>query len=287
MDRSHCPEPTLTGIRNLLLENKVDFEIIPFTSREESVQAVESALSEGFDTLIMGGGDGTIHNLFNLAFEKGFTFGIIPLGTVNALARSLGIPLDPLAACRTLLQGHVRKIDVGRLAGYWFTCFASIGFDASVVHTINEQSKIRWKKAAFVLQGIRRLFRLGEISPIELKILPSEKVFNGYSVMISNIPVYAGVRMFSDQPDNGKMELILFKRNRISDYLAGAIQMLLKIPFGDDRDKRLLRSDLGGLIISSSDKIFLQLDGEAIAVEPGSDLTLEILPKAAEFLAPR
>jgi diacylglycerol kinase family enzyme len=234
----------------------------------------------------MGGGDGTIHNLFNLAFDKGYTFGIIPLGTVNALARSLAIPSDPISACRVILRGNVRHVDVCRTAGRLFTCFASVGFDASVAHTINPRAKVLMERIAFGYQGIKRLFYLKEIAPFEVEIPQLGKKLQGYSIIISNIPNYAGFHFFSEKPDDGKMEILLFKRNTIPDYLLSAGKMLVNRNAGLDKDKRLFRATMTELFIRSTHQLFLQLDGEPVSLSPGQEIKFEIMPRASRFLAP-
>ena len=121
VDRSHCPPRVIRGMEEILSTHGAGNRLVKFTSREHSIKAINEARREGFDTLVMGGGDGTIHNLFNLAFEKDFTFGIIPLGTVNALARSLNIPRDPLKALEAAINGSIRNVDVCKEAGRFYT----------------------------------------------------------------------------------------------------------------------------------------------------------------------
>jgi len=273
-------------MENYFSEHASSFKILPFTSKEHSLKAINEAKEGGYDTLVMGGGDGTIHNLFNQAFDKGFTFGIIPLGTVNALARSLGIPSDPIKACRVILGGNVRRVDVGRAVGRLFTCFASVGFDASVVHTINPRAKVLMERIAFGYQGVKRLFSLKEIAPFEVEIPKLGKKLKGYSIIISNIPNYAGFHFFSEKPDDGKMEILLFKRNTIPDYLLSAGKMFVNRNAGLEKDKCLFRATMTELIIRSAHQLFLQLDGEPISLSPGQELQFAISPRAARFLSP-
>jgi len=287
VDRSHCSPDTIRKMEHLFTVRRVPFRIVKFTSREEAVTAMEKGRVEGFDTLIMGGGDGTVHNLFNDAFDKGFSFGVIPMGTVNALAVSLNIPHDPLEACRVVLEGRIRKIDVGRAAGRLFTCFASVGYDASVVHTIDQQSKIRWKRAAFFIQGLRRLARLKELRSFRVKIPPSKKRMRGYSLIISNIRHYAGFDFFSEEPDDGKMGMVLMRKNTPLDYIRSVGKMFFTRKKKVEHDPLIYRSEIIKLTLKSRGHLFLQLDGEPIPLEKGRRVTFEILPHAAAFHAPK
>ena len=286
LDRPHCSPKKMAAIGRVLSGSGRPHRIVKFTSREQAVHAIEEAERESFDTLLIGGGDGTIHHILNLSFGKGFTYGLIPLGTVSALARSLRIPNDPTAACRIALSGRVRRIDVGRAAGRLFICFGSVGFDASVVHTIDERFKLRWEVAAFAVQGVRRLLRLREIAPIDVEIAPSGESAHGHSLLISNLPVYAGFRLFSDKIDDGKMEILLFKKNTIRHYLLGGAKSLMSRRRGGAEDSLLRRAEVERVTARSQRQLFLQLDGEPIPHKAGEDIVFEVLPRAAAFLAP-
>lgn len=288
VDRSHCSTRVLEKIEKIFSGSGLPYRLVKFTSKEHSIEAIEEAKTQGYDTLVMGGGDGTIHNLFNLAFERDFTFGILPFGTVNALANSLGIPMDPEEACRVILEGNIRKVDVGRAAGRLFTCFASVGFDASVVHTIDPEAKVRWERIAFGCQGVKRLFYLDELAPLDVTIQPSGKSIRGYSMIVSNIPNYAGFNFFSEKPDDGKMEILVFKKNTVFHYLFSAAQMGISGPnAGVEENDNLFRSEVTSLSVHSEKSLFLQLDGEAIPHSPGQELIFDIMPRASRFLSPK
>jgi diacylglycerol kinase family enzyme len=276
----------MAAIGRVLSSSGRPHRIVKFTHREQAIHAIEEAEREGFDTLLIGGGDGTIHHILNLSFGKGFTYGLIPLGTVSTLARSLRIPHEPTAACRIALSGRVRWIDVGRAAGRLFVCFGSVGLDASVVHTIDERFKLRWEGAAFAVQGVRRLLRLREIAPIDVEIAPSGESVRGYSLLISNLPVYAGFCLFSEKIDDGKMEMLLFRKNTIRHYLWGVARFLISRRRGGAKDSLLHRAEVEQVTARSHRKLFLQLDGEPVPHRAGEDIIFEVLPRAAAFLVP-
>ena len=78
---------------------RVDYRIEMSRSIEHSREIVERAAEDGTEQLWIGGGDGTVHVLLNLSFGRGMAAGIVPLGTVNALARALEVPIDPIRGC--------------------------------------------------------------------------------------------------------------------------------------------------------------------------------------------
>ncbi|MQP67678.1 diacylglycerol kinase family lipid kinase [Niveispirillum sp. SYP-B3756] len=109
--------------------------------------AMEKAASSGADILVVGGGDGTIKTGAEIALRHGIAFGLLPLGTMNLLARDLCIPLELEGAMAALAQGVVRPIDVAYINDTPFLNNAVIGLYARMVH---EREKLRqrrgWRK---------------------------------------------------------------------------------------------------------------------------------------------
>ncbi len=88
-------------------------------------QAIETAATSG--RVIVAGGDGTAASAAQLLAGSDTELGLLPLGTLNHLARDLGIPTDPAEAAAVAANGHPTKIDVGEVNGDVFVNNASIG----------------------------------------------------------------------------------------------------------------------------------------------------------------
>src|SRR4051812_19186273 len=65
------------------------------------------------DLVVVGGGDGTVSAAAEGLLEAGLPLGVLPLGTANDLARTLGLPTGLAAACRVIAAGHTRRVDLG------------------------------------------------------------------------------------------------------------------------------------------------------------------------------
>lgn len=87
----------------------------------------ERARDEGFATIIAAGGDGTVCAVAQALAGSGATLGIIPLGTFNFFARSLGLPETPEAAVQALIGGRVRAVAAAEVNGRLFLNNASLG----------------------------------------------------------------------------------------------------------------------------------------------------------------
>lgn len=110
--------------------------------------AVEAAAAR-FDAVVVLGGDGTVNEVVNGLLHAGPSpevpaLAVVPGGSTNVLARSLGLPRDPVDATATLLDaartGRRRRISLGRADERWFTFCAGLGFDAEVV------ARVEWHR---------------------------------------------------------------------------------------------------------------------------------------------
>lgn len=111
------------------------------------------------DLIILGGGDGTINQGLAGLLDVQRPLGVLPLGTANDLARTLGLPTDPLAACDIVLQGRQQRIDVGRVNERLFVNVASIGLAVEVTRQLSRAAKTRWGVLAYAWAAIRAILR--------------------------------------------------------------------------------------------------------------------------------
>jgi diacylglycerol kinase (ATP) len=112
-----------------------DIEVTTRSGHAKEIAA--KAVAAGVDRIVAWGGDGTVNEVAGALFGTVAALGIVPGGSGDGLARSLGLPRDPGQALRLALTGRSKPIDVGWLAGRHFLNIAGIGFDAEVAHRFN------------------------------------------------------------------------------------------------------------------------------------------------------
>lgn len=103
-------------------------------------EALRRAIDREPDVLIVGGGDGTIRSAAEKLVETGIALGILPLGTLNRLARDLGLPFEIAAAAQALAESTVEEIDVAEVNGRIFLCNSLIGLPITVAE---ERQRLR------------------------------------------------------------------------------------------------------------------------------------------------
>jgi diacylglycerol kinase family enzyme len=94
---------------------------------------IESAVAEGCEVLVAGGGDGTINTAASVLVDRNVPLGVLPLGTLNHFAKDLGIPLELEDAARVVLEGTECRVDVGEVNGRVFVNNSSLGVYPAIV----------------------------------------------------------------------------------------------------------------------------------------------------------
>jgi YegS/Rv2252/BmrU family lipid kinase len=136
----------------------VALEEQPMTSPEQLTRCLVAAAATA-DCAIVGGGDGSMRMAAAGIEASGLTLGILPLGTANDLARTIGIPDDPLAAAEVILAGHRRRIDLGTVNGLPFFNVASIGLATELARLLSGDIKRRWGRFGYAIAAFRALAR--------------------------------------------------------------------------------------------------------------------------------
>ncbi|WP_346767157.1 lipid kinase [Enterovirga aerilata] len=143
---------------DILRRGGIEIETRGCDSAAAMAETIRS-VAGGVDLVIVGGGDGTLNCSAPGLVETGLPLGILPLGTANDLARTLGIGPDPASAARTIVDGHLRAIDLGEVNGHLFFNVASIGFSAELARELTREAKKRWGVLGYAMASARLLAR--------------------------------------------------------------------------------------------------------------------------------
>jgi YegS/Rv2252/BmrU family lipid kinase len=111
------------------------------------------------DFVVAGGGDGTMNAAAPGLIATGLPLGLLPLGTGNDLARTLGLPLTLPEAAQVIAEGHLRDIDLGEVNGRPFFNVASIGLSAELAQKLDPSIKRRWGRLGYVIASAKALWR--------------------------------------------------------------------------------------------------------------------------------
>ena len=121
----------------------------PVTDGGGLEEALRDAIDAGPSLLVVGGGDGTVGCAAAMVAHTRTTLGVLPLGTANDFARTLGIPSSLVAAVDTLVTGRVVDVDLGRVDGRAYLNVASVGLSVAVTERLTPGLKRRLGRFAY------------------------------------------------------------------------------------------------------------------------------------------
>ncbi len=163
-------DDTVSAITRILQECGHQVTVAVVGRRDLADTLSTLAQDQRLDAVVVGGGDGTALTAVLAGLGRDKPMGLLPVGTLNLLARDLGLPLDPLAAAQAIGQGHVARIDLAEVNGLPFTIWASLGMHPWVVRQRDKLQKREGlgKWPAFALAAMRafRRYPLMQVSLI-------------------------------------------------------------------------------------------------------------------------
>lgn len=153
-------EQDLSLIRQFL-EPHLSLKIHQTTPEVNAEQLAKAAVSQGADLVIAAGGDGTVSAVAGTLIGTGIPLGIIPRGTANAFAVTLGISrfLPIRSACQIILAAHFQTIDAARCNGFPMILLAGIGYEARVIELADRELKNQWGSLAYLMSGWQNIDR--------------------------------------------------------------------------------------------------------------------------------
>src|SRR5450432_2366476 len=154
----------VAGVLKVLQQAGVEATAEPTRGQADAAEQARHAIAAGCDTIFACGGDGTAHDVLQGMVGSHAALGVIPLGTANALAHDLRLPLSAVGAARALLTAKPLRIALGRVEytdfegerGFrFFTVAAGIGVDAHLFYKLNPLVKGRLGMAAYYAKATR------------------------------------------------------------------------------------------------------------------------------------
>src|SRR3546814_1860353 len=161
---------------------------------KELIPTMRRAVKSGVPMVIVGGGDGSLSCTVDDVVDRDCVFALLPLGTANSFARTLGIPLDLDGAIRTIATGRRRRIDLGMIDGDYFANAAAIGLSPMIGDSVPHKLKKYLVRVGYLVWAIRCFFRF---SPFRLSVDDGTRVRRLWSteVRIFNGRFHGGVEL--------------------------------------------------------------------------------------------
>jgi diacylglycerol kinase family enzyme len=309
--------PRNTVIVHRTLSRHHDVELVETNRRGHATRFAEDAARRGLDLVIAFGGDGTLNEVATGVAGSRTALGVLPGGSTNVFARTIGLPNDPVASADMLVESlrdpahTIRPIGLGRVNGRFFCFHIGVGYDAAVVRAVETRASLkRWAgHPLFIysavttwLTGYDRKhphFRVSTIEPMahETGRLESRVVDDGYFTVVLNTNPYTflGNRPLDLSPAAGldqPLVVVTFRTMAVKAIVSTLLQALRGggLPATEGA---LESSDLSPvasfegvheLIIDNPTPFPYQVDGDYLG--ESSRLHVEHVPEAVGLLFP-
>ncbi len=226
--------------------------------------------------VIVAGGDGTVSDAVDHLAHTNVALGVLPLGTTNNFARSLGLPLDITGAIAAIVNNPAKRVDLGSVNGDLFANIAGIGLSAEVAQAVTDKSKKKYGRFAYAVTGLRRLVRHKHFHAVISSANNNLRVnIKTHQLIIANGRYHAGKVIAADaKPDS--RELVVFKLGGTSRL--SVLWHLLDFYLGKRSSVKHTSYFLAKAIRITTDRpVTIELDGETkeytparIAIKPAA-----------------
>lgn len=266
-------------VKAALEQKGIPFSFEYTTGKNHAFELAKKAIAEGYENIISVGGDGTANEIASALVNSGANMGILPFGTGNDFARSLGLSTDPIKAMETVIYGKPHPIDAAEANGIPFLNVAGTGFDVDVI-IYTEKFKKRFNGALPYLLGIFQ--SLLHLKPATFTVTADGETFTERALLFDacNGAFFAGGLNVAPLAayNDGMLDVCILKNLSIPAFL----MLLPRFAKGKHlNSKHIMYFKAKEITVESDRECLLNLDGELGSSTP---VTFKILPNALNML---
>lgn len=263
---------------DILDELGFELVLVPSKRSSEFADLIRKHRDE-LDLVIIGGGDGTLNRVVDVLVETQLPLGILPLGTANDLARTLGLPQSIPDACRAIAQGKRRSIDLGWVNGKYFFNVASLGLSVKITRRLSQGMKQRWGILAYAISAVQALTQLHPFRA-EIRVDGETVAVKTLQIAVGNGRYYGGGMAIAEDAaiDDQRLDLYSLEVKHLWQF----IPLLWKMRRGQQASLPWVRGLHGQEIaIDTREPHAINTDGEITTATPA---TFRVIPQALTVL---
>lgn len=244
------------------------------------------AVEHHANVVVAVGGDGTINEVIQELAGSETALGVLPSGTINIWAREVGIPLDNIGARAVLVNGQIRRVDLGQINDRYFLLMVGIGIDGEVTHEV-EKKPI--KRLGVLGYSVIALWTGIGYRPFRVLLELAGRVIklNALQIIIGNTQLYAGTMKYTWQAkcDDGQLDICIIRKQNSFARLALVLDFLLH------REQRgqWVHYETGSVVkIYTRRPVAIQLDGDPFGYTTRESPTIvKVVRGALKVVVPR
>jgi YegS/Rv2252/BmrU family lipid kinase len=241
---------------------------------------VRAAVRDGAPMVIVGGGDGSLSCVVDDVVGKDCVFAVLPLGTANSFARTLGLPLDLDGAVKAIATGRRRRVDLGMIDGDYFANAAAMGLSPMIGESVPHNLKKYLGRIGYLIWAVWCFARFRPFRAIVTDARGEHRLWAS-EVRILNGRFHGGVEMSEDAGvDTGEMLIqVVSGRNRWRlawDWYARFFRIRSREKLVEEFHGRELKLD-------TRPRHSISIDGEVLARTP---VMVRVAERAIDVVVP-
>ena len=280
--RSRSGEAAFDEVRDRLAAAGLELMDAHAVHNPEVMEPIIKAAIAKAPMVIVGGGDGTLSSAVDHFLGKDIVFAVLPLGTANSFARTLGLPLDLDGAIDVIAHGRRKRIDLGIINGDYFLNAAALGLSPLIADTVPDRLKRYLGLLGYLVWAVRVAIKF---RPFRLSItLDDGTVVNCWATeaRIANGTHHGGVELVESQRlDSGEMVIQAVTGKSLAHLAWSWFATLFKLR---RRDQTVTEWRGKRMTLDARPRQKVSIDGEIAARTP---LTVEVARGAIEVAAPK
>jgi YegS/Rv2252/BmrU family lipid kinase len=244
------------------------------------IPTMKAAVRDGAPMVIVGGGDGSLSCTVDEVVGRDCVFALLPLGTANSFARTLGIPLDLDGAVHTIATGKRRRIDAGAIDDDYFVNGSAMGLSPMIACTIPHKLKRYFGRPGYLLWSIWCLARFKSFK-LTVEGPDGAETLDALEVRILNGSYHGGIKVLEDEPiDDGKIVIEAVSGRARTTLASNWLRLLLRLP---RKERQVRRFEGRSLRLSTQPPLPISIDGEVLARTP---VNARVAERAIEVVVP-
>jgi len=186
------------------------YQVAIWKDKNDFQEIIEIFKSQDYTDVIAVGGDGTVNAVAKTIINSNVALGIVPIGSGNGLARSLGISMDTEEVIKQIVKGKYVTIDSGKVNNHAFFCTSGIGFDAHIGNLFATSTKRGLQ--SYVKITLRELF-LYRAKTYTLKFNNQEIKRKAFLITVANAGQYGNDFYIAPQAKlaDGQFHVVILK----------------------------------------------------------------------------
>lgn len=250
--------------------------VVKYTEKAGDAMAFATeACEKKFHSVFVMGGDGTVSEGISGLAERKYRpyFGFFPLGTVNDLARALGISLEPEKAIAELDFSQIKALDIGKINDKFFMNVVAVGAIPEAINRVESKDKTNWGALAYFASAVRQVVSM-QSYPFALEIDGESREIESSTILVGLTNSIGGFEQIlpNAEVNDGVLHLIYLKDSNLVDSIKAVPNLLSGVDESTNNLEYMTFRQAKISLINTEDSLRINVDGDegdALPVEIG------------------